>query len=319
VVTRPASADGASPAPPERGPHQEDTSAPEIVAARELFRQGTEDVDAGRYAAALEKFGRVAAVKETANVRFNIARCEESLGKTGAALADFELAQREAKPGEGEHEDVASLARDHADALRPRVPRLTVTAPVAPPAGLTVTLDGAKLAVGALGVPLPVDPGAHVLDATAPGRAPFHAEVALGERESKTVAIALSAGDPGAGGAAEHDAAGDASSRRAWGGVTLGVSGALAATSVVFLLLHNGAVSDVESACPGDRCPASSQTSVNGHESTARTDETLSVVFAGAAVIGAGVGLYLVLGAPSSPAAASAVVTPGGFSLSGRF
>ena len=79
------------------------------MAARELFRQGTEDADAGRFAEALEKFKRVAAVKETAAVRFNLARCEEALGKTGAALADFELAEREGRQ-DPKAEDVGKLA-----------------------------------------------------------------------------------------------------------------------------------------------------------------------------------------------------------------
>jgi hypothetical protein len=301
-------------------------SAPELVAARELFRQATEDVDAGRHAEALEKFRRVAAVKETANVRFNIARCEESLGRTGGALADFELAEREgSRDPNPQAADVAKLAHDRADALRPRVPRLGVTAPSPVPAGLTVTLDGSKLAVAALGTPLPVDPGAHVVTATAPGRAPFRASVSLAAGEAMTVPIAMGPGDGQAEGpsGSPSDAAGAASSsgpsRGTWGAVTLAASGALAVGSVAFLLLHDSAVSSVESACPGNRCPTSSQASVTSNESSARTDETLSVVFAAAAVVGTGVGLYLVLGAPSSPTAPSAVLTPGGISVRGRF
>jgi hypothetical protein len=185
-----------------------------------------------------------------------------------------------------------------------------------------VTLDGAKLALGALGVPMPVDPGPHVIDATAPGRDAFHVEVTLRDSESKTVRIAMAPGDPSAPPGAAHDTAtdtGSGASRRTWGGVALAVSGALAVGSVAFLVLHDSAVSDVESECPNARCPASSQSTVTTHQSDARTDETLSVVFAATAVVGTAVGLYLVLGAPSSPTAPSAVLTPGGFSIVGRF
>jgi hypothetical protein len=306
----------------------EEASAPELVAARELFRQGTEEVDAGRYTQALEKFRRVAAVKETANVRFNIARCEESLGMTGTALADFELAERE-----GKGDDVATLAHERADAIRPRVPRLRVTAPTPLPEGFAVMLDGAKLAIAALDAPLPVDPGAHAVEASAPGRAPFHASVTLIAGESRDVLIAMGKGaaaTPAATAAtpapteAPSPPPSAPSSRHTWGAVALGAGGALAAGSVAFLLLHNTAVSSVESDCPGNHCPASSHASVTGEQSHARTDEALSIGFAAAAAVGVGVGVYLVIGGSADAPrtawlAPGAAGTPAGVTLGGRF
>ena len=107
-------------------------------------------------------------------MRFNVARCEESLGRTGGALADFELAEREGRHDPSRARRTSrKLAHDRANALRPRVPRLDARRPRARRRqGIAVTLDGGKLATATLGVPLPVDPGPHVIDATAPGRAP---------------------------------------------------------------------------------------------------------------------------------------------------
>ncbi len=319
------------------------TSSPEIVAARELFRQGTEDVDAGRYAPALEKFRRVAAVKETANVRFNIARCEESLGKTGAALADFETAEREANAGgasanAARGDAIAKLAHDRADALRPRVPRLGVAAPTPAPPGLTVTLDGSKLALTTLGVPLPVDPGPHVIDATASGRDPFHADVTLAESESKTVTVTMALAtapvahttlSPAPTSATPVDAtspsSSPSSSRTTWGIVALSAGGALAVGSVVFLLVHNGQVSSVKGDCPDGRCPIARESDVTSLQSSAHTSEALSIGFAAGAAVAAGLGAYLVLSAPSAQTAPSAMIAPGaagapaGLSLVGRF
>ena len=322
------------------GAHADDATppgagAPEIVAARELFRQGTEDVDAGRYAQGLEKFRRVAAVRETANVRFNIARCEESLGKTGAALADFETAEREANADASAKggDAIAKLAHDRADALRPRVPRLGVVAPTPAPPGLAVTLDGSKLALTTLGVPLPVDPGPHVIDATAPDRRPFHADVTLMESESKTVSITMAPGNPapapGLSRAPLIDttapASPSSSSRRAWGIVALAAGGALAAGSVVFLLIHDGKVSSVKGDCPDGRCPIAREPDVTSLQSSAHTTEALSVGFAAGAVVAGALGAYLVLSAPSAQTAPSAMIAPGaagapaGLSLVGRF
>ena len=304
-------------------------SAPEIVAARELFRQGTEDVDAGRYALGLEKFRRVAAVKETANVRYNIARCEESLNKTGAALANFETAEREAAV-DSKGDEVAKLAHDRAAALRPRVPRLELIAPPLAPGGLEVTLDGSRIALTTLGVPLPVDPGSHLIDATAPGYAAFHAAVALAESESKTVSIALAR----AAGATTvvpvaalppPNPSDSSTARRTWSIVALATAGALAAGSVAFLLVHDGAVSSVKDDCPGGLCPVARRSDVESLQSRANTTEALSIGFVAAAAVTTGVGLYLALSTPSAPTAPSAILAPGaagapaGLSLLGRF
>jgi hypothetical protein len=289
----------------------------EIVAARELFRQGTEDADTGRYEDGLEKFRRVAKVKETAAVRFNIARCEEALGRVGSALADFEIAAREGRV-DGSAEDVAHLAQGRADALRPQVPRLTLIAPTLP-AGMSVSLDGAPLSVAALGEPLPVDPGPHVLEASAPGSATFQADLTLKLGESKTEPIVFTPGGPAAGDAA---ASGAASSQRTWGYVALGAGGALAVGSLVFLLLHNGAVSTLNGDCPGGQCQASQEAQVNSTESDARTDQTLSIAFAATAAAALGTGVVLLLTTPKAiaPQPATSLVTgapraPAGLSL----
>ncbi len=306
----------------------DDVSPAALVAARELFRQGTEDVDAGRYAEALDKFRRVAAVKETPPVRFNIARCEESLGKTGAALADFEAAERDARADPNHASDeVARLAHERAEAIRAKVPRLTLAA-ASPPAGLAVSLDGSKVADGTLGVPLPVDPGKHVVDATAPGRDPFHAEVALAASEAKRVDIELAATQAAAApetpGSDTTTPATDAtgSSRRTWGWVAVGAGGALLVGAAVFTAGHNSAVSDLEASCPNGRCPSSQRASILDTQSRAQTDESLAIGLGAAGLVAVGAGIALVLTAPNG---ASVSVTPttsrsgGGIVVDARF
>jgi hypothetical protein len=296
----------------------------EIVAARELFRKGAEDADAGRFAEGLEKFKRVAAVKETAAVRFNIASCEEALGKTGAALADFELAAREGGQ-DAKADDVAKLAVQRADALRPRVPRLTVVPPAHAPDGMTVSLDGGKLTNATLAVGLPLDPGRHVVDAVAPGRASFHAELSLDAGEAKRVDLSLplqgdfAAGSP-AGGAPDANAGelprrAHGSSQVTWGWVTLVAGGALAVGSGVFLLLHDNAVSTLNDGCPVPaQCQASpeQQASLNTTASNARLYEGLSIGLLAGGALAVGTGVVLLATAPNANAKTPAVAVTAG-------
>jgi hypothetical protein len=73
-----------------------------------------------------------------------------------------------------------------------RIPRVVVVlVPTLPEA--TVRLDGQPVAVG---VPLPVDPGTHTIDAHAPGRSPSATTVTLQERDSTSVEVKLEPLDP---------------------------------------------------------------------------------------------------------------------------
>jgi len=313
-------------APAARGDVPPNASPAEIVAARELFRLGTEDADAGRFEEGLEKFKRVAAVKETAAVRFNLARCEEALGQTGTALADFELAEREGRQ-DPRAEDVSKLAHDRADALRPRVPRLTLILPSPPPQGMVVSLDGGKLASATLGVPLPLDPGSHVVDATAPASSSFHAELVLGAGEAKNLTLAFPsyASDTNDSLAARAELA--SASRRKWGWIAVAAGGVLAVGSGLFLIFHNDAVATVNTDCPNLRCPIAQQAQVLGAESDARTDQGVSIALLAASVVAVGGGAALLATSPGpKPSATPAVVVTGaapgalaGLSIRGSF
>jgi hypothetical protein len=319
-----------SPTYAQGGAPQETASPAEIVAARELFRLGTEDADAGRFTDGLEKFKRVAAVKETAAVRFNIARCEEALGRTGGALADFELAAREGRD-DPKAQDVARLAGERANALRPQVPRLTVVGPSPIPDGLTVSVDGGKLASATLGVGLPLDPGSHVVEATAPGRGAFHTQLTLAAGEARSVALVLPAAEivPAAKATSESPAAArerpaSTSSQPAWGWVSIAGGGALAAGAGVFLVLHNNAVGEITGACQatsaGVVCPSSQQSQIESSRSNAQTDQAVAIGLAAASGAAIVLGVVLLATAPTTVSVTTgAAGAPAGLTLRGSF
>ena len=64
------------------------------------------------------------------------------------------------------------VARERAKELEPRLSKLKITVPQAP-AGLDVRRDGASVGSAEWALEVPVDPGDHVLRATAPGKTPW--------------------------------------------------------------------------------------------------------------------------------------------------
>src|ERR1700712_2463504 len=73
-----------------------------IKLAREQFSQALSLQTGGDWAGALALLKEVAAVKPTPQVRFNIALCEERLGRLVAALGDYELAASDAQTEKAE-------------------------------------------------------------------------------------------------------------------------------------------------------------------------------------------------------------------------
>jgi hypothetical protein len=295
-----ANAPGAAFATPEPPPREgaKEASAPNaavLVAARELFREATDDVDAGRFDVALDKFKKVAQVKETPPVRFNVAKCEQALGRLGTALADYELAAKEGQD-DPHFADIVKLAEAQATAIRPRVPRLTVEASAALPPNAKVTLDGDPLAPAALGVALPVDPGRHRVEVSDPAGTSLYAEdVDLTTALNAKVDLHLSQTTPPSRGT---------STRMILGLAGVGAGVALGAASIVFTVLHNGAVSDLKALCngAGGACLESQRPRAESLHGDAVVDKNLAIGLAiGAGAVGV-FGAVLVVGARGAAA-----------------
>jgi hypothetical protein len=158
----------------------------QIQAARELFVAAEQDEDAKRWPEALEKMRRVAQVRLTAGVRYHVALCEENVGELLAALADYTVAENQAKRENAQ--DVLALVGPRLTKLNGRVPRITLHVE-ADPGDLVVRLDGVVVLKAMWGVAIPVDPGAHRIDATAAGFVPFSRTVPMAERDNTLVDV----------------------------------------------------------------------------------------------------------------------------------
>src|SRR5580692_4615244 len=162
----------------------------QLSAARALFIAAEKDEDAERWSDALEKLQRVAQVKLTSGIRYHTALCEEHLGRLIAALTDYKAAANQARAENAS--DVLRLVDRRVIDSTERIPRVVVVlVPTLPEA--TVRLDGQPVAAG---VPLPVDPGTHTIDAHAPGRSPSATTVTVQERDATNVEVKLEPLDP---------------------------------------------------------------------------------------------------------------------------
>src|SRR6185436_3954122 len=69
------------------------------------------------------------------------------------------------------------FATEHLAALEQKLTRFVLElAPQANVPGLEVKLDGRLVPAGAFGIPAPIDPGTHTVEATAPGKKPVRFE-----------------------------------------------------------------------------------------------------------------------------------------------
>lgn len=155
-VSAPAFAgDGASSAKPA-----------DVSRADALFEEGRALMRDGDFTSACARFEESNAIDTSAGTLLNWGRCLEQLGKTSSALLRYREAERLGRQrAQTRHIEAAKVL---ITAIEPKLSKLTITARDVP--GLRVTRDGV---VVALGEPTPVDPGKHVVEATAPGYEPF--------------------------------------------------------------------------------------------------------------------------------------------------
>jgi hypothetical protein len=160
-------------------------SAAELEAARGLFKQGGELEKNKEYAAAYEKFRKVAEIKSTAIVRYHEGFCAEKIGKWVEALDAWSRAQIDGQ-GDPKQKDAVEASRKAADALRPRVPRIKVKVEGAK-GKPQVSIDGAVVSAVLLEEGLPVNVGPHTVEISGGGNASDKQDVTVAEKEIKEV------------------------------------------------------------------------------------------------------------------------------------
>ena len=169
------------------GSARADTLTDAKAEATVLFNDAQDLIDVGNWKEACAKFEASYALDPQNGTRLNVADCNEHFNKIATAWALFiEAAEADLDI------DVRrrAYARKRANALRPRLPRLSivVSGPARVP-GLVVARDGRAIAAATRAAPIFVDPGDHVLTARAPGKREFSTRISVKEREHLTVTI----------------------------------------------------------------------------------------------------------------------------------
>lgn len=284
------------------------------AAAQALFDEGRTLMEAGNYAEACPKLESSQKLDPGAGTLMNLAACYEKSGQTASAWVTYTDA---ASASAARHPDWVETARQHAAALEPKLCRLTVDVR-AKTTGLVVRRDGVVLPDGIAGAPIPVDPGKHTVEATAPGHASFKVTVELtGDGAKKTVVVPeLEASSSGA-----NESGGLGGAKIA--GLTMaGVGAAGLVVGAVFGGLALGAKGTAGDNCSSDllHCNAKGIDSLD----SARTLATVSTIgFIGGGALLAG-GIVLFFAAPKKEAAPAVSLALGhagtlGLTLGGTF
>jgi len=157
--------------------------------ATSLFKEGRALVDQGRFAEGCRKLEESQRLDPGGGTLLNLALCHEKEGRTATAWAEFTEALGIAK-----HDDRpqrAEFARTHIAQLEPTLSRLVIQVPHGADApDLEIKRDGSAIGRAAWGSAMPVDPGEHVVEASAQGKLTWKETVTLGPKgDSKTITV----------------------------------------------------------------------------------------------------------------------------------
>lgn len=301
-----------------------------VTAAQDEFKKGRDAFKQGDFTAARALFQKSFDLHPTPGAVLNLALCEEQLGLIATAWQRFQELTEQVPSTDERY----TVAKQHAAALQPRLPKLRIELSPDVPAGTSVRRDSIAVAGTSLGVDLPVDPGKHTVTVSAPGRDERRYDVTLEEGKRQTLKV-----EPGPQTAAASTASGvptatasatattpptvtalpPPSNNRRLAGLVIGGAG-VAGLIVGGITggLTFAKTGEVEKACP---IPDDCTTEGLAIADSARTFGLVSTIsfIAGGALVGTGV--VLVLTSKSSPAtqtALSPLLLPGGGGLSAR-
>ncbi len=161
--------------------------AADPIAAQALFDEAKQLMADGRYTAACPKFAESQQVDPGLGTQFHLADCWQHVGRLASAWALFRDVESQAHArGEFSRERVA---HDCAAALEPFLPKLVIVPPdVGPGSTMTLRRDGVDVGREQWGVAVPIDPGAHAVAVTAPGKQPWEIAVEV-PMEGKIVTV----------------------------------------------------------------------------------------------------------------------------------
>ncbi len=295
----------------------QDTGA--AAAATQLFDEGVAAMEKGRFAEACPKLAKSQELSPNGGTLLALADCYDKNGQFASAWVAYkDVADRAAAAHKS---DVEKNALDAAKRLEPKISRLTVTVPTID--GLAVKRDGKPVNPAELGVPVPLDPGQHTIEASAPGRKPFSARVVFGNMGAhKTLAVPELEAEASSGDATQpppppRTEGSPGKAQRIVGLAVGGVGIVGLAIGTVFGLQAKSKNDDASAACPDPSHCSQAGIDLDKKARDAATISTIGFIAGGALLVG---GAVLFFTAPSGSPAESAAslgvrATPGGAAM----
>jgi len=276
--------------------------------AEQMFSDGKKLMAEGKFDEACPKLAESQRLDPGGGTILNLAVCHENQGHFASAWSEFKEALGLART-DGRR-DREQLAQEHLAQVEPRVSHLTFAVePNASVAGFTIKLDGQAIGQAAWSSALPVDPGAHDVVASAPGKLDQHVAVQVaGLADSKTVTIRALDDAPAQPSALpdsvpEPNSTEGSPGKRVAGFVVGGVGLVAVGVGAVFGVEALQKRHDSDATCNGNTCTTPDGVSLNDD---AKRFANFADVGIGVGVFGLVVGTYLVVtSARSKPVPAS--------------
>jgi hypothetical protein len=293
-------------------------------------------MEAGDIDGACPKFQDSQRIDPALGTLLYLAICHERQNRNASAWSEFASASSWAD--RSDQSDRGDLARKHMAALEARLWKLTIHAPTTAVAGLELQVDNGTMSLASVDTPLPLDPGDHTPEASAPDHKPWSTTVKVpNEAGGATVQIPplepLPVAPPVVATSAPLPVqppppppeSGSGRAIATWRGGVLAVAGV--AMGTVFGVLTFQERSNARSLCPGGVCKTGGTDDIH----QAYTDATISTVGFAVGAAGAIVATYFLLqGSHSTSTGAAArpapvVIAPAvsprdvGFVLQARF
>ena len=148
----------------------------ESALATELFNVGRALLESGDYAEARLKLAESARLDPTVGTLAKLAECEQRLGKLVAARAHWQQAYNLARSEGDERLELVGEEFAKIDAVVPKL-KLSYAGKAGP--DLKIRIDTLQTGAGALGVPVPVEPGSHTITVEEPGKKAYATTIEL--------------------------------------------------------------------------------------------------------------------------------------------
>ncbi|MBN1608793.1 MAG: hypothetical protein JW940_19355 [Polyangiaceae bacterium] len=278
-------------------------SAVDSASAEALYNEALRLMEEKQYTEACPKLEESQRLDPGVGTLLYLGHCYEQLGKTASAWATFkDAAYAAANSGQKDREEVA---QDRADAIKPNLAYLTLRVAEPDVPGLEVQRDGQVVRAATWGVPVPVDPGEHRIQAQRPNAqawsrlvnvppGPGNIEVQvppLTEAQVAPRAVAPAPPPPPQPRPAPpaQPSQADANpgrTQRTWGWVAIGAGGTGLLVGGVFALLAKKADEEASKECrPDDPTLCSSEGVSLGETATARGNAATLATGLGAALL----------------------------------